>query len=331
MKAAPIWLACALATCGITNAHVASNGFINLAVRDRTVTGSIEIAVRDAELAVGVDSNNDGRVTWGELRHAAPALAQYVQEHFRLSAGSSACNVQAGALQVNRRVDGPYAWLELEARCPREVRDITLAYDLLRDVDPSHRGLLTLTSGTTVQTAVLGAVGPVTLEIGRTSRGRAIREYFQEGVWHIWRGYDHLLFLVSLLLPAVLLRRQKRWEAVDAAYPAFLSILKVVTAFTLAHSVTLSLAAFGVVRLPSRLTESVIAASIVLAALNNIVPVVTDARARIAFGFGLLHGFGFASVLGEMGLSRDARLLSLVAFNGGIEVGQLAVVISLMP
>ncbi|HEY0342901.1 MAG TPA: HupE/UreJ family protein, partial [Steroidobacteraceae bacterium] len=126
-------------------------------------------------------------------------------------------------------------------------------------------------------------------------------------------------------------RTKGRWEPVPSARPAFFSILKVVTAFTLAHSITLTLAALDVVRLPSRLTESVIAASIVVAALNNIFPVVIESRARIAFAFGLLHGFGFASVLADMGLPGDARLLSLLAFKLGIEAGQLAVVLAVMP
>jgi hypothetical protein len=118
---------------------------------------------------------------------------------------------------------------------------------------------------------------------------------------------------------------------VPLAKPAFLNILKVVTAFTVAHSVTLSLAALGVVRLPSRLTESVIAASIIVAALNNIFPRVTAGRWRIAFAFGLLHGFGFASVLADMSLPPGARALSLVSFNLGVETGQLAVVSAVMP
>jgi hypothetical protein len=105
----------------------------------------------------------------------------------------------------------------------------------------------------------------------------------------------------------------------------------VVIAFTLAHSITLTLAASNVVRLPSRLTESVIAASIIVAALNNIFPIVTDSRARTALAFGLLHGFGFASVLADMGLPSGSRLLSLLAFNLGIETGQLAVVFTVMP
>jgi hypothetical protein len=153
----------------------------------------------------------------------------------------------------------------------------------------------------------------------------------QTGVWHIWSGIDHLLFLLSLLLPAVLKRQGRQWEAVPFAKPAFINILKVVTAFTLAHSITLSLAAFDVVRLPSRLTESIIAASIIVAALNNIAPHVTEGRWRIAFAFGLLHGFGFASVLSDMGLPPGARVVSLVAFNLGVEIGQLAVVLAIMP
>ena len=168
-------------------------------------------------------------------------------------------------------------------------------------------------------------------DVDSPSRWRTFIEYLQAGIWHIWSGIDHLLFLLSLLLPAVLIRRNGHWEPVTAARPAFFSILKVVTAFTLAHSITLSLAALNVVRLPSRLTESVIAASIIVAALNNIFPVVTDSRARIAFAFGLLHGFGFASVLADMGLPSGARLLSLLAFNLGIETGQLAVVLAVMP
>jgi hypothetical protein len=210
---------------------------------------------------------------------------------------------------------------------------VTVRYSLMDDLDPSHRGLLTLTAGTAAQTGVLGGSGAPNsvFSVDEPSRWRAFVEYLQAGIWHIWSGIDHLLFLLSLLLPAVLLRHKGQWEPVASARPAFFGILKVVTAFTLAHSITLTLAALDVVRLPSRLTESVIAASIIVAALNNVFPVVTESRARIAFAFGLLHGFGFASVLADMGLPSGTRLISLLAFNLGIETGQLAVVLAVMP
>ena len=108
-------------------------------------------------------------------------------------------------------------------------------------------------------------------------------------------------------------------------------MFKVVTAFTVAHSITLSLAALGVISLPSRLTESAIAASVVLAALNNVHPVVYGGRWIIAFAFGLIHGFGFASVLTDLGLPQGSLLLALVAFNLGVELGQLAIVAVFLP
>jgi len=98
-----------------------------------------------------------------------------------------------------------------------------------------------------------------------------------------------------------------------------------------AHSITLSLAALGVISLPSRLVESAIAASVVLAALNNLLPVVGGRRWVVAFAFGLIHGFGFASVLAELGLPRDALVLALVGFNLGVEGGQLTIVAAFLP
>jgi HupE / UreJ protein len=326
-----LWLLVLLGWAGAAQAHIASNGFVVASVQGQEITGSIELAVRDVELAIGVDANHDGKVTWGELRASQPQLLQYIAQHLLFVTPEGACTLQLGALRVNDRVDGRYAWLPLAAHCPNVVSRLSIRYSLLADIDPSHRGLLTLTAGEVAQSGVLGGASGPAFEVYSPSAWRTVVAYLQAGIWHIWSGIDHLLFLISLLLPAVLVRRGTRWEPVLAARPAVFSILKVVTAFTLAHSITLTLAALNVVRLPSRLTESVIAASIIVAALNNIFPVVTDSRARIAFAFGLLHGFGFASVLADMGLPSGARLLSLLSFNLGIETGQLAVVLAVMP
>ncbi|HEV7610537.1 MAG TPA: HupE/UreJ family protein [Steroidobacteraceae bacterium] len=316
----------------MVQAHVASNGFLVARVDGPVVSGSMELAVRDVELAVGIDSDHDNRITWGELHAGEPKLVRYIAEHVAVTAQTVPCTLSFQALEVNERVDGTYAWLPYTARCPVAVRQLGVRYTVMDGIDPSHRGLLTLTGGNIAQTGVLGgAAAPAMFSVYAPSRGRAFFEYLQAGIWHILSGVDHLLFLLSLLLPAVLLRRDCRWEPVAQVRPALISTFKVVTAFTLAHSITLTLAALDLVRLPSRLTESVIAASIIVAALNNIYPLVTESRARIAFAFGLLHGFGFASVLADMGLPHGARLMSLLAFNLGIEAGQLAVVLSVMP
>jgi HupE / UreJ protein len=314
------------------NAHIASNGFLTAHVDGKVVTGSYELAVRDAELVVAVDANGDGTVTWGELRAAQAHIAGYLRQHLALTAQGSACELATHAMQLNERVDGAYAWVPFTARCNADIEQLGIRYSMMDGIDPSHRGLLTLTAGDAAQTAVLDAGSAQTaFAVFAPSKWRSFAGYLQAGVWHILSGIDHLLFLLSLLLPAVLCRRGGQWEPVAQVRPAFINILKVVTAFTLAHSITLTLAAFDVVRLPSRLTESVIAASIIVAALNNIFPLVVDSRARIAFAFGLLHGFGFASVLSDMGLPQGARVVSLLAFNLGIEAGQLGVVLTVMP
>jgi hypothetical protein len=163
------------------------------------------------------------------------------------------------------------------------------------------------------------------------SRWRQFFDYVRHGVWHIWIGFDHILFLLSLLLPAVLVWRQGRWHARDTFRASAIEVLKIVTAFTLAHSITLTLATLGVVSLPSRFVESAIALSVVVAALNNVWPVITRRLAVLAFTFGLIHGFGFASVLLDLGLPQAALLLSLVGFNVGVELGQLAIVATFLP
>lgn len=121
------------------------------------------------------------------------------------------------------------------------------------------------------------------------------------------------------------------WRPVERFGPAFRDVLGVVTSFTVAHSITLSLAALGAVTLPSRVVESAIAVSVVLAALNNVWPVVLARRWVLAFAFGLIHGFGFASVLADLGLPQASLLPALVAFNLGVEAGQLAVVALFLP
>jgi hypothetical protein len=316
-------------------AHIASNGFLTLNVEGSSrLNGHIELAVRDVELAVGLDTNGDGKVTWGEVRAHEREIVDYVVRHLSISSGRSVgrCEVRGGALEVNERVDGNYLWVPLGLVCARSLDAITIDYRMMQGIDPSHRGLLVVSAYGATQTGVLiPGAGPTVISLGHVTWLTTVAEYFKVGVWHIWSGIDHLLFLLSLLLPAVLRRADGRWEAAPLARPAFINILKVVTAFTLAHSVTLSLAAFDAVHLPSRLTESVIAASIIVAALNNVFPRVTEGRWRIAFAFGLLHGFGFASVLAEMGLPPGARSISLVAFNLGVEAGQLAVVLAAMP
>jgi hypothetical protein len=153
--------------------------------------------------------------------------------------------------------------------------------------------------------------------------------YLVEGVWHIWIGIDHIVFLLSLLVLAPLLPSRQnltQWRAVTQARPAVMDVLAVVTAFTLAHSITLGLSVLKWLEPSPDLIEPAIALSVVIAALNNLVGWNALRRWQLAFVFGLVHGFGFANVLLDLGLPASSLAAALGGFNVGVELGQLAIV-----
>jgi hypothetical protein len=325
----------ALSSALFTNAlaHKPSDSYLGFTLNGQSITGRWDIAIRDLDFAVGLDTNDDGLITWGELKTHQQAVTSYALSRLTLKNDGVTCTPSSTDYLVNDHTDGRYVSLGLEAVCATTPTQLEVGYALFADIDPQHRGLLNLTSETGTQTAVLGPdnAAPV-LEVARPNPLAQFVEFVRQGVLHIWEGIDHILFLLALLFPSVLRRDQGRWVPVLNLREAFFSVLKIVTAFTLAHSVTLTLASLEVISLPSRLVESVIAASVVLAALNNVFPVVQERRRwLVAFGFGLIHGFGFASVLADLGLPKDALVRSLVGFNVGVELGQLAIVLAFLP
>ena len=173
------------------------------------------------------------------------------------------------------------------------------------------------------------------LQLTTTSAWKEFTSYLTEGVWHIWRGLDHVLFLLSLLLPVVYVAVREGGRRVllpaAAMRPVLIDVFRIVTAFTLAHSVTLTLAALQLVILPPRLVESAIALSVVLAAANNLGLWIIETRWTMAFAFGLIHGFGFANALKDLGLASGQFVPALLGFNLGVEVGQLAIVAVFVP
>ena len=327
------WLLALLVLCTAPAwAHKASDSYLALRTEGDRIVGQWDIALRDLDFAIGLDANGDGEITWGELKARHAAIDAYALSRLALGADGAPCITRVTDHLVDDHSDGAYSVIRFEATCPARLQSLDIDYRLLFDLDPQHRGLLRLEHGGATRTAVLAPERAAqTFALAESSRWTEFLQYAKEGVWHIWIGFDHILFLVSLLLPAVLALRAGRWIAVERVRPAFWEVLKVVTSFTLAHSITLSLATLGVISLPSRLVESVIALSVMLAAANNIYPIVRRRLWLMAFAFGLVHGFGFASVLAELGLPRDTLLVALVGFNLGVEAGQLAIVAAFLP
>jgi hypothetical protein len=318
--------------CRTVFAHKASDSYLTLRVSFERIEGQWDIALRDLDYALGLDLNGDGKITWGELSGKRDAVTAYVFSRLVIDDGRAPCPIRPNGYLVDNHTDGAYSVLQFSADCGKKLQTLGIGYSLLFDLDPQHRGLLHIDYGNTSSTAVLSPAHPKqTIELSRFSPGAAFLQYLVEGIRHIWAGYDHILFLLSLLLPAVLLRENRRWHPRAPFRPVLIEVVKIVTAFTVAHSITLSLAALDVISLPSRWVESAIAASVVLAALNNVFPVVDKTLWLVAFLFGLVHGLGFANVLKDLGLPQNTLVPALLAFNLGVEIGQLTLVGGFLP
>lgn len=332
-------------------AHTASTGHLEVRWAEDGLTADILLAIRDLDDLAGLDADGDGGIEWGELKAREAELTRYVSERVRFTADGQPVRATATSLLVDRRTEGCFAVFRQSIPGIRP-RQVGIEYSVFRERDPLHRTLVRFSEPNGVRTAVLGVVPAVEFEVGTRDRGSTFVGFLKEGLHHIWTGYDHLAFLLVLLLPAVLRRGDTAWEAVEGFRSALVRILGIVTAFTAAHSITLALATLDVVRPPSRWVESAIAASILFAAAGNIrgrtradgapAPVnlavwsrgfrwLSSRPVAVAFLFGLIHGFGFAGVLAEMGLEPGGVLLPLLGFNVGVELGQMACVLVFFP
>lgn len=365
-------LAVGLALAGPAVAHKASDAYLLLDARESGATLRVDVALRDLDAALDIDADGDAQLTWAEVRAALPAIEGYVMQRVDVAG----CGALPRARALEKRVDGAYAALTFALNCS-VTSEPSVRYRILREVDPTHRGLLRIqlpgqaptlrvldpTLGDAVAAAARAdtaiRAGEMTPSQKRDQRsaneapsqiagatpspgagagknpgpapdaspsGTASMGFVGEGVRHIVSGWDHVLFLLCLLLPAVMIRTREGWRPVERLGHAVWPVAGIVTAFTLAHSITLTLAALKVVSLSPGFIEPAIAATIVLAALDNVRPIFFGHRGWVTFAFGLIHGFGFAGVLAELELPTTQFAWALFQFNLGLELGQLAIV-----
>ena len=332
-----LWSLCLLILPLTALAHKPSDSYLFLSNQaDGKPALRWDIALRDLEQAIGLDTDRDEQITWGEVRQQQRAIQAYALSRLQVQQAGVACQPQAGDVQTDTHTDGAYAVLTLDLGCPATptaAAPLQINYQLLFDIDPTHRGILLDQRAGAGSTSVIFSQEKPQMTLNPTSTGgwQVLFTYIYEGIYHILIGLDHLLFIGLLILPSVLVVRQRQWQHVASFRPALMNLLKVITAFTVAHSITLSLAVLGIVDLPSRLVESAIAASIILLAVNILYPLLTHDQWKLAFGFGLLHGFGFASVLMDLEMPRAALAEALLGFNLGVEMGQLLLVLLVFP
>jgi len=307
--------------------------------------GQFDVALRDIAFVLDVDTNHDAALTWGEVKANRHLIERYVLDAITVRGDGLACDIRAADQKIARHNDGAYDVILFDAVCDKAIPSrVSIDYRLFKDVDPYHRGIVTVHAGDRVAGVVLGPKTPsATLDLRAIDYWKQFKSFVVDGVWHIWTGPDHLLFIVSLLLPAVLYRRatdttsgtsglgDTGWMPVPTLGGAMIELIKVISGFTLSHSMTLTLSVLGYVDLPSRLIESGIALSIIIAALNNVYPSVTRRAWVIAFAFGLIHGLGFASALAGLSLPPAAMATSIGGFTLGVELGQESIVLPFLP
>jgi hypothetical protein len=300
-------------------AHQSSIVYSELVPSGRTAAWTFQLAGEDVGPTVGLGERKASKAE--AEAHRAELLA-YLGSHVKVENGDFACEPHPREVSFIDKADGYFAVARIDFECKRTLSDLKVSYDLFFDVDPRHQGFVKLSvPGQPTQEHVVRA-GARTLALSReVTLFDHVRDYLLLGIEHIFTGYDHLAFLFGLLVVAGFRRLR------DGLH----YVLGVVTAFTVAHSITLIASGLDLVRWSPRIVEPAIALSILWVAIENIVVEKPKRRWLLTFGFGLIHGFGFASVLREIGLPPRGLVLSLLSFNVGVELGQLAVVALVAP
>jgi len=293
------------------DAHTTSTGLATLNLSGSTVSYRLTVLPGElpAEPARLLASAADGDPA------AVERVASELRRRIIVRSGEVSCRPGRAQIQGSRLGDGRVT-LELTLECPAPPARLKIRDEWFEVFGEHYRTIARIEIPGGAREAVFLPDAPeTTVEIGREPAAQGAG-FFRLGVEHILTGYDHLLFLLALLLRGGRL----------------LSLLKIITAFTVAHSITLALAVLGVVTIPGRVIEPAIAASIVWVALENLLR--RDAPSQrwlVSFVFGLVHGFGFASAIEPLALPPARLALALLGFNLGVEAGQAFVVMLLLP
>lgn len=309
-------------------AHNPDTSYVQVKLAENQVTVRLTYDLFMLSLITNLDTAGDGRITRAELHQAAPVLQQFLRDHVHLELNGRAVDLgEAGEPVWPSGMGEAIAaddWHTLGAliafpfsRPAVEVpQTVALTFDIFDQLGAQHTVLGTFEYLGPPQEVTFTQTEPDYLyDTGYVPTLAArLWVFLQLGLKHIFLGYDHLCFLLALIVVS-----------------RFGELIKIVTAFTVAHTVTLLLTATHVVTLPTRLVEAGIALTIVYVALENLWLKSTAKRWRLAFGFGLIHGFGFANLLGQLGLPPAGMVRSLLSFNVGVELAQLAVVLALLP
>ena len=319
--------------------HNLGQSYTYLKIYDDKITGRFEIILDDLNRALSKDMSNT-LITKENLNEHLSEVHQYFKTHVLFKADGEQLPFEFTGVDT-LKAKKLFVLLDFNLIAERATPDfIDVDYSVMFEVDPKHTGMVLIEqywrgnifNNERRPSLVFSSSNQnQRLDLSNYTMFSGFTGIVKLGVKHIWLGIDHILFLIALILPAAMIRRERRWEPVTEFRSALFYVIKIVTLFTVAHTLTLSLAAFRMVDLPTRLVESVIAISIAVAALDILFPIFKKKIVWVVFIFGLFHGFGFASVLAHLGVLGEHMVLSLFGFNLGVELGQVAVIMVIFP
>lgn len=314
------------------HAHASSTDYLEVDARqaDR-MSGRWDLPVAALDWQLDLDADGDRRITWLEIDAASAAIGTLALANLRLARGGRDCELSvASPLALTEHLDEPHVALDWRASWAADG-PLKIASGLTFG-DATHRSLLTLVDARETTAAVLVPGDPAWQQAADgTPWWRSFAAFVAQGAFHVWIGYDHLAFLLLLILPSVLVVERGHWRAAGSAKWVVRDLALIVTAFTISHSITLALAATQTVSLPAGPIEAAIALSIVIAGVLNLRPGWSRWRLPLAFGFGFVHGFGFANALLELNVTGRSLVPVLAGFNIGVELAQLALVLVSTP
>jgi len=314
-----------LALSAPAHAHQTSIKYVELTVDSAVVDVAFKVAPGDVTEPMHLGSDARPKAA---AAAASPDTPAYVERWLALAIPTNAGTLPCPASTPSASADADgFVVVSWRTTCPRSIDTLVVDLGTFFAVDPRMEAIVRVgRAGSSDVTAnvVRNGDSPATLRVGDISLARWVRY----GMGHIYGGIDHISFVLALLL-VVMLRRDPNWS-IKTPGATLRATATVVTAFTLAHSLTLIAAALGWVSLPSRLVESLIAASIAYTAAENIIRPDVEWRYALTFGFGLAHGLGFASAL-AVDLPPSGVVPPLICFNVGVEIGQLTIVAVALP
>ncbi len=300
----------------ILNSHPLSVSYAEFTVSGQTLNAIYRLPMDDMDLLLGLDSDLDEIVSENEISDTRDSINNYILEHVTVQVNDSVTS--HSLISMGTWLDSDdFPYLELVVEYPTDalIQYAKIQLRFLSDLYPDHRTLASLTSGEISNQFVFQHSNTWEPELTKQSALTSAIEFFAFGLEHIVTGYDHLLFLLGLLIVSRGLK----------------NLVIIVTSFTVAHSITLAMATLGLVHPVGWIVESAIALSILYVGVENILVKEVKYRWRLTFAFGLIHGFGFAGLLQGMDLENAGLILSLFSFNLGVEVGQIAIVVLAWP